>query len=68
MCVLVTSQCKCVCAVGGSRESETKFSSGKFVSEHFTSLTLDAQTGVVSDEDTVEMWEVVKEVIEKKSF
>ena len=39
---------------------------GKFVSEHFTPLTFDVQTGVVSDEDTNEIWETVKkEVIEK---
>jgi hypothetical protein len=35
----------------------TKISLGKFVSEHFTPLTLDIQTGVGSDEDTVEIWE-----------
>ena len=39
---------------------------GRFVSEHFTSLTLDIKTEVVSDEDTTEIWESVKEeVIEK---
>jgi hypothetical protein len=44
----------------------TEISLGKFVSEHLTSLTLDIKTSVVSDEDTVEIWEVVKEeVIEK---
>ena len=39
---------------------------GKFVLEHFTPLTLDIQTGVVSTEDTVEIWETMKEdTIEK---
>ena len=34
--------------------------------EHFTPLTLDIQTGVVSAEDTAEIWEAVKEdTIEK---
>ena len=42
--------------------SDTKFpiKSRKFVSERFTLLTLDIQTGVVSDEDTSEIWEDVK--------
>ncbi len=35
--------------------------SGKFVLEHFTPLTLDIQTGVVSAEDTTEIWEATKE-------
>ena len=36
------------------------------MSRNFTPLTLDIQTGVVSDEDTDEIWEDVKEfVIEK---
>jgi hypothetical protein len=34
----------------------------KFVSEHFTPLTLDIQTGVVSVEDTDEIWEFSKKV------
>ena len=43
-----------------------EISLGKFVSEHFTPLTFDVQTGVVSDEDTNEIWETVKkETIEK---
>ena len=41
----------------------TEISMGRFVSEHFTSLTLDIKTGVISDEDTVEIWETVKEVV-----
>ena len=44
----------------------TGFSLGKFVSEHFMSLTLDIQTGVVSDEDMTEIWEFVKEVVTEK--
>jgi hypothetical protein len=41
----------------------TEISLGKFVSEYFrvTPLTLDLQTGVVSTEDTDEIWEAVKE-------
>jgi hypothetical protein len=35
----------------------TEISLGKFVSEYFTPLTLDLQTGVVSTEDTDEIWE-----------
>ncbi len=38
----------------------TEISFGKFVSEHFTLLTLDIQTGVVSNEDTAEIWETTK--------
>ncbi len=38
----------------------TEISLGKIVSEHFTSLTLDLQ-GVVSTEDTEEIWEEAKE-------
>jgi hypothetical protein len=34
---------------------------GKFFAEYFTSLTLDVQTGVVSTEDIVEIWEPVRE-------
>ena len=36
----------------------TEISLGRFVSEYFTSLTLDTKTGVVSDEDTEEIWEI----------
>ena len=38
----------------------TEISLGRFVSEYFTSLTLDTKTGVVSDEDTEEIWESVR--------
>jgi hypothetical protein len=34
---------------------------GKFVSEYFTPLALGSQTGVVSTEDTDEIWKTVKE-------
>jgi len=44
----------------------TEISLGQFVLEHFTPLTLEAQTGVISDEDTTEIWETAKrETIEK---
>ena len=39
----------------------TEISMGKFVSEYLTSLTLGSQTGVVSTEDTDEIWKEVKE-------
>jgi hypothetical protein len=38
----------------------------RFVSEHFTPLTLDIKTGVVSDEDTAEIWEAATEVAIEK--
>ena len=44
----------------------TEISTGRFVSEHFTPLTLDIKTGVISDEDTEEIWETVKEVVIEK--
>jgi hypothetical protein len=39
----------------------TEISLGKFVSEYFTPLTLDSQSGVVSTEDTDEIWKTTKE-------
>ena len=39
----------------------TEMSLAKFVSEYFTPLTLDSRTGVVSTEDTDEIWKVSKE-------
>ena len=39
---------------------------GRFVSEFFTPLTLDSNTGVISDEDTTEIWGDVKEVVIEK--
>ena len=44
----------------------TEMSLGRFVSEYFTPLTLDTNTGVVSDEDTSEIWEDAKEVVIEK--
>jgi hypothetical protein len=45
----------------------TEISLGKFVSEYFTPLTLGLQTGVVSTEDTDEIWETVKEEAMEKT-
>jgi hypothetical protein len=39
----------------------TEISLGKFVSEYFTPLTLDSWSGVVSTEDTDEIWRQTKE-------
>ena len=39
----------------------TEISLGKFVSEHFTPLTLHSQTSVVSTEVTGEIWKAAKE-------
>ncbi len=39
----------------------SEISLGKFVPEYFTPLTPDLKTGMVSTEDTVEIWETVKE-------
>ena len=39
----------------------TEISLGRFVSEYFTPLTLDTKSGVVSVEDTAEIWESAKE-------
>jgi hypothetical protein len=39
----------------------SEISLGKFVPEYFTPLTLDLKTGMISTEDTVEIWETVKE-------
>ncbi len=44
----------------------TEISLGRFVSEHFTPLTLDIKTWVISDEDTTVIWETVKEVVTEK--
>ena len=38
----------------------TEISLGKFVSEYFSPLTLDSLSGVVSTEDTDEIWKAVK--------
>ena len=45
----------------------TEISLGKFVSEYFTPLTLDSRTGVVSTEDTDEIWETAKEKAMEKA-
>ena len=45
----------------------TEISLGKFVSEYFTPLTLNSQTGVVSTEDTDGIWETVKEEVTEKA-
>ena len=45
----------------------TEISLGKFVSEYFTTLTLSSQMGVVSTEDTDEIWETAKEEAMKKA-
>ena len=37
------------------------------MSEYFTPLTLDSNTGVISDEDTTEIWGAVKEVLIEKA-
>ena len=44
----------------------TEISLGKFVPEYFTPLTLDLKTGVVSTEDTGEIWEEAKEEVMDK--
>ena len=45
----------------------TEISVGRFVSEFFTPLTLDSNTGVISDEDTSEIWGAAKEVVIEKA-
>ena len=44
----------------------TEISLGRFVSEFFTPFTLDSNTGVISDEDTVEIWGAEMEVAIEK--
>ena len=41
----------------------TEISLGKFVSEYFTPLTLNSWSGVVSTEDTDEIWKAAKEQV-----
>ena len=38
----------------------------EYLCQHFTPLTFDIKTGVVSDEDTTEIWETVKELAKEK--
>jgi hypothetical protein len=45
----------------------TEISLGRFVSEFFTPLTLDSNTGVISDEDTSEIWGAAKETAIEKA-
>ena len=45
----------------------TEISLGRFVSEFFTPLTFDSNTGVISDEDTSEIWGAAKEVVIEKA-
>jgi hypothetical protein len=45
----------------------TEISLGKFVSEYFTPLTLDSRSGVVSTEDTDEIWKASKEEAMEKA-
>ena len=55
------SKARSVCRDWEFVSKGTEISLGKFVSEYFTPLTLDLQTGVVSTEDTDEIWETAKE-------
>jgi hypothetical protein len=55
------SKAKSVCRDWEFVSKGTEISLGKFVSEYFTPLTLGLQTGVVSTEDTEEIWEAAKE-------
>ncbi len=55
------SKAKSVCRDWEFVSKGTEISMGKFVSEYFTPLTLGLQTGVVSTEDTDEIWEAAKE-------
>ena len=45
----------------------TEISLGRFVSEFFTPFTFDSDTGVISDEDTVEIWGAAMEVVIEKA-
>ncbi len=55
------SKAKSVCRDWEFVSKGTEISLGKFVSEYFTPLTLGLQTGVVSTEDTDEIWKTVRE-------
>jgi hypothetical protein len=54
------SKARSVCRDWEFVSKGTEISLGKFVSEYFTPLTLDLLTGVVSTEDTDEIWKVTK--------
>ena len=45
----------------------TEISLGRFVLEFFTPFTLDSDTGVISDEDTAEIWGAAMEVAMEKA-
>ena len=45
----------------------TEISLGRFVLEFFTPFTLDSDTGVISDEDTAEIWGAAMEVAIEKA-
>ena len=55
------SKAKSVCRDWEFVSKGTEISLGKFVSEYFTPLTLGLQMGVISTEDTDEIWEAAKE-------
>ena len=55
------SKARSVCRDWEFVSKGTQISLGKFVSEYYTSLTLDSQMGVVSTEDTDEIWKAAKE-------
>ena len=61
------SKAKSVCREWEFVSKGTEISLGKFVSEYFTPLTLGLQTGVVSTEDTDEIWEAAKEEAMEKT-
>jgi hypothetical protein len=55
------SKARSVCRDWEFVSKGTEISLGKFVSEYFTPLTLDSRSGVVSNEDTDEIWKAAKE-------
>ena len=55
------SKARSVCRDWEFVSKGTEISLGKFVSEYFTSLTLDSRSSVVSTEDTDEIWKAAKE-------
>ena len=55
------SKARSVCRDWEFVSKGTEISLGKFVSEYFTPLTLDSRSGVVSTEDTDDIWKSVKE-------
>jgi ribonuclease HI len=61
------SKAKSVCRDWEFVSKGTEISLGKFVSEYFTPLTLGLQTGVVSTEDTDEIWDAAKEEAMEKT-